>query len=82
MKACQAPVRDQGPMTRRVNIALVTLATLCVLIRFLARWRVAGSTFGWDDWTILASWICVIPSTTMFQISSSPVHAKLNVPAC
>lgn len=83
MKTCKAPIRDKGPATSRVNISLVTIATLCVCLRFLARWRVAGSTFGWDDWTILAAWILVIPSTTMFQISSFSTlcYLRPNLPA-
>ncbi|KAM0720860.1 hypothetical protein Q7P37_003145 [Cladosporium fusiforme] len=55
-------------MIRRVNVALVIVATLCVLIRFVARWRISGNTIGWDDWTILVSWILVIPSSTILQL--------------
>ena len=62
-KACKAPYRNTGPITSRVGIALVTIAGLCVALRFLARWRIKDSTLGWDDWTILVSFILLIPST-------------------
>lgn len=72
MKACKAPVRDAGPMSRQINIALLVIATICISIRFVARWRIRGSVIGWDDWTILGSYILLIPSTAILQISSSP----------
>jgi hypothetical protein len=72
-RACQAPVRDAGPMSRHVNIALLVIATIFISIRFLARWRIQGSTLGWDDWTILASYILLIPSTAILQLSSLPL---------
>jgi hypothetical protein len=75
MRACQAPLRDAGPMTRRINLALVVIATICVAIRFIARWRIQDSNIGWDDWTILASYVLIIPSTVILQISSFPVSA-------
>lgn len=59
-------------MSRQINIALLVIATICIAIRFLARWRIRGSVVGWDDWTILGSYILMIPSTTILQISSSP----------
>lgn len=72
MKACQAPVRDAGPMSRRINIALLVIATICVSIRFIARWRIRGSVLGWDDWTILGSYILLLPSTAILQTSMFP----------
>lgn len=57
-------------MARQINIALLVVATLCIAIRFLAKWRIAGSEFGWDDWTIFASWLLLIPSTILMQMSS------------
>jgi len=57
-------------MSRHINLALLIIATVCVLIRFVARWRIQGSTLGWDDWTILASFILLIPSTAILQLSS------------
>ncbi|KAM0700884.1 hypothetical protein Q7P35_012606 [Cladosporium inversicolor] len=67
MKACQAPVRDAGPMSRHINLALLVIATVCILIRFIARWRIRGSVLGWDDWTILGSYILLLPSTAILQ---------------
>jgi hypothetical protein len=57
-------------MSRHINLALLVIATICVLIRFVARWRIQGSTLGWDDWTILASFVLLIPSTAILQLSS------------
>jgi hypothetical protein len=70
-KACKAPFRNTGPVTQRVGIALVTIAGVCVALRFLARWRIKDSTVGWDDWTILLSFILLIPSTIMLANSMS-----------
>lgn len=69
MKACKAPIRDAGSMSRQINIALLVIATICISIRFVARWRIRGSVIGWDDWTILGSYILLIPSTAILQIS-------------
>jgi multisubunit Na+/H+ antiporter MnhF subunit len=62
-------------MTRRINLALVVIATICVAIRFIARWRIQDSNIGWDDWTILASYMLIVPSTVILQISSLPALA-------
>jgi hypothetical protein len=54
-----------------VNIALIVIAAIMVSIRFASRWRGQGTnTLGWDDWTILASFLLLIPSTAILQISS------------
>jgi hypothetical protein len=68
-KACKAPYRNTGPVTSRVGTALVIIAGLSVGLRFLARWKIQDSTVGWDDWTILVSFILLIPSTILLQIS-------------
>jgi hypothetical protein len=70
-KACKAPYRNSGHITSRVGAALVTIAGLSVGVRFLARWKIQDSTVGWDDWTILASFILLIPSTILLRYSSS-----------
>jgi len=70
-KACKAPYRNTGPITSRVGSALVTIAGVGVALRFLARWRIKDSTVGWDDWTILVSFILLIPSTVMLANSMS-----------
>jgi len=64
-------------MTRSVNIALIVIAAFFVLIRFLSRWRGQGTnTLGWDDWTILASFLLLIPSTAILQISTCLVRPR------
>jgi uncharacterized membrane protein len=56
-----------------VNISLIVIAAIMVAIRFASRWRGQGTnTLGWDDWTILASFLLLIPSTAILQISSFP----------
>lgn len=67
-KACQAPVRNNGPLTRRIGEALIIIATLVLIVRFTARWRIQNSSIGWDDWTILLAWIGLLPSTALVQI--------------
>jgi hypothetical protein len=70
-KACKAPFRNTGPITQRVGIALVTLAGICVVLRFVSRWQIKDSAVGWDDWTILVSFILLIPSTIKLAESAS-----------
>lgn len=70
-KACQAPIRDDGPLTRRIGDALLIVGAICVAIRFVARWQIQNSSIGWDDWTILVSYLLLIPSTVIVQISLS-----------
>lgn len=69
MAACQAPVRNAGLLTSRVGIALVIIAGVCVILRFMSRWLVQDSYLGWDDWTILVSLILLIPSTILLDRS-------------
>jgi hypothetical protein len=71
MKTCKAPVRDAGPLTSRLGIALLVIGAFCVLCRFFARWRIQNSSIGWDDWSILVSYILLIPSTILIEISQS-----------
>ena len=52
---------QRGALTFRVGIALGTIATLTVLLRFLARWR-SKARFGADDCLIIIS---LIPSYGM-----------------
>jgi hypothetical protein len=69
-KACNAPFRESGPLTSRVGTALVVIAGVSVGLRFLSRWLIQDSNIGWDDWTILLSFILLIPSTIMLKMSS------------
>ena len=63
-------MRDDGPLTRRIGDALLILGAIVIVIRFIARWRIQNSSIGWDDWTILLSYLLLIPSTVIVQISS------------
>jgi hypothetical protein len=67
-KACQAPIRDNAPTNRRTGQALFIIATLVVLLRFLARRFFQNTNIGWDDWFILLAWIGLIPSTAIVQV--------------
>jgi hypothetical protein len=71
MKTCKAPVRDAGVLTSRLGIVLLVIGAVCVGCRFLARWRIQNSSVGWDDITILTSYILLIPSTILVEISQS-----------
>jgi hypothetical protein len=68
-KACIAPVRDTGPLTRRIGTALIIISFLLVLLRFIARWRMQNASIGADDWVILVAWLGLVPSTALVQIS-------------
>jgi multisubunit Na+/H+ antiporter MnhF subunit len=64
-------VRNTGPRTRHIGTALIIIAFLLVAVRFFARWSIQDSSIGWDDWTILLAFICLVPSTAIAQISES-----------
>jgi len=68
-KACQVPVRDDGPLTRRIGDALLIVGAIAIAIRFIGRWQIQQSSIGWDDWTILVAYLLLIPSTVIVQIS-------------
>lgn len=70
-KACQAPVRDEGRFTRSIGDAFLVIGGLCVLARFLARWKLQGNQIGWDDWTILLTYLLIIPSSVLVQESTT-----------
>jgi hypothetical protein len=72
-KACQAPVRNRGPLTRRIGTALIIISAVLIGLRFIARWRIQGTSIGWDDWTILLAWLGLIPSTAIVQLSKSHI---------
>lgn len=61
-------MRNNGPLTRRIGEALIIIATLVVMVRFIARWQIQNSSIGWDDWLILLAWIGLLPSTALVQI--------------
>jgi hypothetical protein len=70
-KACKAPIRNEGPATQRVGDALLVIAALCIAGRFSARWWMQNKYLGWDDWTILAAFLLLIPSTIIVKLSWS-----------
>ncbi|KAK7180157.1 hypothetical protein DPSP01_012786 [Paraphaeosphaeria sporulosa] len=43
-------------------------SAICIVARFLARWRIQATGLGWDDWTILVAYILLIPSTIIAQL--------------
>ena len=71
MKTCPAPEHNAGPLTSRLGITLLVVGAVCILCRFLARWRIQNSSVGWDDWTILFAYVLLIPSTVLIEISQS-----------
>jgi hypothetical protein len=71
METCKAPVHNAGPLTSRIGITLLVIGAVCIACRFFARWRIQNSSVGWDDWTILVSYILLIPSTILVEISQS-----------
>ena len=68
------PGRDQ---VIRVTVACGILATVAVLLRFLARWR-SKASFAADDWWMAAS---LIPSYGMLAVGSISVFVGLAVPS-
>jgi hypothetical protein len=62
-KACQAPVRNSGPFNLRLGMGLLVVTTLILIVRFLSRWLIQGTSIGWDDWMILVTWAGIVPST-------------------
>jgi hypothetical protein len=71
MKTCPAKEHNAGPLTSRLGITLLVIGAVCIVCRFLARWRIQNSSVGWDDWTILAAYVLLIPSTILIEISQS-----------
>lgn len=68
-KACPVPEHNAGPFTVRLAIAFLVLSALCVGGRFVARWRIQNASVGIDDWSILASYILMIPATVLIILS-------------
>lgn len=48
---------NRGPEIVGALTTLTIIATIAVILRFLAR-RVSGSLYGWDDWLILFALVC------------------------
>jgi hypothetical protein len=68
-KACPVPEHNAGPTTVRLAYFFLALTAFCVGCRFLARWRIQNATIGWDDWSILVSYIIWIPATVLIILS-------------
>lgn len=68
-KACPVPEHNAGPFTVRLAIAFLVLTALCVGARFVARWRIQNASIGIDDWSILVSYILMIPATVLIILS-------------
>jgi hypothetical protein len=71
-KACPVPEHNAGPRTVGLAIFFVIFTAFCVGGRFIARWRIQNATIGIDDWTILASYILMIPATVLIILSKLP----------
>jgi hypothetical protein len=56
-------------LTRRIGDALLIIGAIAIAIRFVGRWQIQQSSIGWDDWIILISYLLLIPSTVIVQIS-------------
>jgi hypothetical protein len=72
-KACPVPEHDAGPLTAHLAYFFLALGAVCVGCRFLARWRIHNSTVGIDDWSILASYILLIPAAILIIMSELPL---------
>jgi hypothetical protein len=68
-KACPVPEHNAGPFTVRLAIAFLVLSAACVGARFVARWRIQNASIGIDDWSILVSYILMIPATVLIILS-------------
>ena len=68
-KACPVPEHNAGPFTVRLAIAFLVLSALCVGGRFIARWRIQNASVGIDDWSILVSYILMLPATVLIILS-------------
>ncbi|KAL8673341.1 MAG: hypothetical protein Q9168_002220 [Polycauliona sp. 1 TL-2023] len=56
--------RDQAPMLRAVLGTELAIASIVVILRFFTRLRITRSP-GWDDWIMLATFVCAAIGTTM-----------------
>lgn len=68
-KACPVPEHNAGPFTVRLAMAFLVVSALCVGGRFIARWRIQNASVGIDDWSILVSYILMLPATVLIILS-------------
>lgn len=60
-EACDKPIRNRGPLSRGLNWAMFTIATVFVTGRFISRLpNLGGSGYRWDDWTPLFCYVLLI----------------------
>jgi hypothetical protein len=71
-KACPVKEHDSGRITVRIAIFFMVLTTLCVGGRFLARWCLPNAHVGIDDWSVLISFLFIIPATILIILSEWP----------
>jgi len=77
-KACPVKEHNSGVVTVRLAIALLVLTSLCVGGRFLARWRLPNAHVGIDDWSVLISYMFIIPATFLIIFSESSQQTFLH----
>lgn len=70
-KVCPVKEHNAGVVTERLAIALLVFTSLCVGGRFLARWRLPNAGIGIDDWSVLISYMFIIPATFLIIFSKS-----------
>lgn len=70
-KVCPVKEHNSGVVTERLAIVLLVFTSLCVGGRFLARWRLPNAGIGIDDWSVLISYMFIIPATFLIIFSES-----------
>jgi hypothetical protein len=55
-------------VNRAAGTALFVISTTVLVIRFLARWLIKGTSIGWDDAMIAVAWAGIVPSTVFVDI--------------
>lgn len=68
--SCGAPIRNEGPLSKRVLWALFAISLASMALRFVARapW-LNGPGFGLDDYTMLVALAALIPLEIAVEIS-------------
>lgn len=63
---CGAPIRDRSNELQVISVSLVTIAALCVFIRFGYKLLLARTDLGLDDWLVLGTLFVALPSPVIF----------------
>ncbi|KAF1975174.1 hypothetical protein BU23DRAFT_459301 [Bimuria novae-zelandiae CBS 107.79] len=69
LTACHAPVRNRTTSLKVTNITLGVVSAFCVLARIFFKAAFTGDS-GWDDYFILATVVCGIPTTIVQDIGT------------